>query len=485
MTNQMKKVASSLETNVSYLKSYLGVDKSFDIINLDLNYAGKDMAMFMVDGFAKDDIMLYIMQSLQRLQPNELDTDTLRKLMKRDIPYIELEEMKEMDKIVDFILSGATVLFVDEMDKAIIIDAREYPARSPEEPDLERVVRGPRDGFVETLVFNTALTRRRVRDRSLRMEFTQVGRRSKTDVVISYIEDIADSRQVERLKELLDGIDTDGLPMAEKSIEEFFSRRYWNPYPAVRYTERPDTAASHLLEGHIVLIIDGTPSVMITQTTFWQHLQHAEEYRQKPSVGAYLRIVRFIAIFFSLLLLPLYYLFSVQPELLPAAFDFIGPEDSGVIPLLVQFLIAELGLDILRMASIHTPSALGTALGLVAAIMIGEVSVEVGWFSHEVVLYIATAAIGSYATPSYELGMANRLVRLFLLFTTALFGVVGYVVGVTIWLLFLIKMRTLDTPYFWPLVPFSAKNMRDTFIRFPLPERHLRPSILRPKDPDR
>lgn len=153
--------------------------------------------------------------------------------------------------------------------------------------------------------------------------------------------------------------------------------------------------------------------------------------------------------------------------------------------MLVQFLIAELGLDILRMASIHTPSALGTALGLVAAIMIGEVSVEVGWFSHEVVLYIATAAIGSYATPSYELGMANRLVRLFLLFTTALFGVGGYVVGVTIWLLFLIKMRTLDTPYFWPLVPFSAKNMRDTFIRFPLPERHLRPSILRPKDPDR
>lgn len=481
----MEKVDASLKTNVFYLKSYLAVDKSFDLIYLDLNYADTDMAMFMVDGFVKDDIMLYIMQSLQRLGPGELNVDTLQKLLKRDIPFIEIEAMEEMGKLVDFILSGATVLLVEDLDKAIIIDARTYPARSPEEPDLERVVRGPRDGFVETLVFNTALTRRRVRDRSLRMEFTQVGRRSKTDVVISYIADIADNKQVEKLKKMIDGIDTDGLPMAEKTIEEFFSDRYWNPYPAVRYTERPDTVASHLFEGHIVLIIDGSPSAMITQTTFWQHLQHAEEYRQKPSVGAYLRIVRFIAIFLSLVLLPLYYLFSVQPELLPPAYSFIGPEDSGVIPLLVQFLIAELGLDVLRMASIHTPSALGTALGLVAAIMIGEVSVQVGWFSHEVVLYIATAAIGSYATPSYELSMANRLVRLFLLFSTALFGVSGYVIGVTVWLLFLIKMRTLDTPYFWPLVPFSGKNMRDTFIRFPLPERHLRPSILRPKDPDR
>lgn len=207
------------------------------------------MAMFMVDGFVKDDMMLFIMQSLQRLRPDELDTDTLQKLMKRDIPFIEIEALEDMNKLVDFILSGATVLFVEDLDKAIVIDARTYPARSPEEPDLERVVRGPRDGFVETLVFNTALTRRRVRDRSLRMEFTQVGRRSKTDVVISYIEDIADSKQVEKLKELIDGIDTDGLPMAEKTIEEFFSHRYWNPYPAVRYTERPDTVASHLLRG--------------------------------------------------------------------------------------------------------------------------------------------------------------------------------------------------------------------------------------------
>lgn len=481
----MQKVDKILAANVSFLKSYLAIDKSFDLIYLDVNYAEKDMAMFMVDGFVKDDIMLYIMQGLAKLEPGELEAGTLKKLLKRDIPFIEIEAVDDIDTLVDFILSGATALLIDGADEAIIIDARIYPARSPEEPDLERVVRGPRDGFVETLVFNTALTRRRVRDRSLRMEFMQVGRRSKTDVVLAYLEDVADSEQVEKLKELVDNIDTDGLPMAEKTLEEFFSDRYWNPYPAVRYTERPDTVASHLLEGHVVLIIDGSPSVMITQTTFWHHLQHAEEYRQKPSVGAYLRTVRFLAIFLSLILLPLYYLFSVQPELLPASISFIGPKDFGVVPLFVQFLIAELGLDVLRMASIHTPSALGTALGLVAAIMIGEVSVEVGWFSHEVVLYIATAAIGSYATPSYELSLANRLVRLFLLCATALFGVAGYMISTTFWILYLIRMRTFDTPYFWPAVPFSAKNMRDTFIRFPIPERHLRPPILKTKDPDR
>lgn len=485
MKQDKRPIDHKLTNNVTFLKSYLGVEKSFDLIYLDLNYAGKDMAMFMVDGFAKDDISLYIMQTLAALKEHELDKDTLTKLLKRYIPYIEIEPIDNIYQAADFVLAGATALFVDGIDKAIIIDSRTYPARSPEEPDLERVVRGPRDGFVETLVFNTALTRRRVRDRSLRMEYLQVGRRSKTDVVISYIEDIADNKHIEKIKSILEKIDTDGLPMAEKTIEEFLSDRYWNPYPSVRYTERPDTAAAHLYDGHILLIIDGSPSVMITTTTFWNHLHHAEEYRQKPTVGAYLRMVRFFAILFSMILLPLYYLMSSHPELLPAALEFIGPDDPGVIPLLLQFLIAEIGLDMLRMASIHTPSALGTALGLVAAIMIGEVSVQVGWFTNEVVLYIATAAIGSYATPSYELSMANRIVRIILLLATASFGVIGYVVGITCWLLYITKMKTFKIPYFWPFMPFSPNALRDVIIRVPVPIKHRRPEILNPKDPDR
>ncbi|MYL60526.1 spore germination protein, partial [Virgibacillus halodenitrificans] len=230
---------------------------------------------------------------------------------------------------------------------------------------------------------------------------------------------------------------------------------------------------------------DGSPSVMITPATYWHHMQHAEEYRQKPLVGAYLRLVRFIAVMSSIFILPLYFLFSENPEILPDALEFIGPSEPGVIPLLFQFLIAEIGIDILRMAAIHTPSSLATALGLVAAIMIGQVSVEVGWFSYEVVLYLAVAAIGTYATPSYEMSLANRLVRIFLLLMAASFGVGGYVLGVSLWILYLVRMNSFKVPYFWPFLPFSYKAFRDIFIRSPIPLKNRRPTFLHPKDPDR
>src|SRR5690606_36098743 len=195
------------------------------------------------------------------------------KLLKTYLPYIELDQVDDLNQAADTVLAGPTALLVEGINKIIIIDARTYPVRSPGEPDLERVVRGSRDGYVETIVFNTALTRRRVRDRSLRMEYMQIGRRSMTDICICYLEDIADSSRVEDIKSKLKEIDTDGLPMAEKTIEDYLSGRHWNPFPTVRYTERPDTAASHLYEGHVLLIIDGSPSVMITPTTYWHHLQ--------------------------------------------------------------------------------------------------------------------------------------------------------------------------------------------------------------------
>ncbi|WP_090856010.1 spore germination protein [Paraliobacillus sp. PM-2] len=479
------KLTKSFQKNVDFLNDYLGVEQSFDVIQLDLHYAGRNMSMFLIDGFAKDDILHYLMRFLAELEEEQLEPDTLLKLLRTYIPYVELDTEDDLITAGDTVLAGPTALVVEGLDKIIMIDARTYPVRGPAEPDLERVVRGSRDGYVETIVFNTALTRRRIRDRSLRMEYTSIGRRSKSDICICYIEDIADSGKVKLLKDHLKQIDTDGLPMAEKTIEEYLSGRHWNPYPTIRYTERPDTAAAHLYEGHIILIIDGSPSVMIVPATFWHHLQHAEEYRQKPLVGAYLRIVRFLAVIASIFILPFYFLVSSQPNLLPDSLAFLGPEELGVIPLLLQFLIAEIGIDMLRMAAIHTPTALATALGLVAAIMIGQVAVDVGLFSNEVVLYLSVAAMGTFATPSYELSLANRIVRIVLLFVTALFGVKGYVIGITGWLIYLIQMNTFKTGYFWPFIPFSGKALFDVMVRTPIPLKSKRPAFLDPKDPDR
>ncbi|MFT4412629.1 spore germination protein [Fredinandcohnia humi] len=478
-------VSSKLEENVSYLKDALGVGKSFDVIKIDLEYAGKQMAMFLIDGLVKDDILHLLMKFLANQDENTLKVDTLEKLLKTYIPYVEVENTDDLDKVVDGVLAGPTALIVDGLEKAILIDARTYPVRGPEEPDIERVVRGARDGYVETIVFNTALTRRRIRDRSLRMEYLQAGRRSKTDMVVCYIEDIADPKHVEEVKEAISKIDTDGLPMGEKTIEEFISGRHWNPYPVVRYTERPDTAAAHLYEGHIIIMVDGSPSVLITPTTFWHHMQHAEEYRNSPSTGLYLRLVRYIGVWASLFLLPLWYLFAVHPELLPDNLKFIGPNDDGRLPLILQFFLIEIGIDLLRMAAIHTPTSLATALGLVAAMLIGQVAVEVGLFTNEVILYLAIAAIGTFSTPSYEMSLANRLARLFLLLVTSIFGVMGFVGGVTLWILYLARMKSFNVPYLWPFIPFDYRGFRDVLFRTPIPLKRNRPKILHPRDPDK
>lgn len=483
--DKKQKVFPQIKDTIDYIDTKLAVEKSFDVIKLDLNYADRQMAMYMVDGFAKDDILLFIMKWLSDLQAEDIEDHTLDKLLKKYIPYVEVETSDDLEGVMDSVLAGPIALVVEGIDKVILIDARTYPVRGPQEPDMEKVVRGSRDGFVETLVFNTALIRRRVRDRSLRMVYMQIGRRSKTDIVICYNEEIADPSLVEAVKKSLEAVDTDGLPLGEKTLEEFISGRYWNPFPMVRYTERPDTAAAHLFEGHICIIVDGSPSIMMTPTTFWHHLQHAEEYRNKPLVGAYLRMARFAAVFASIFLLPIWYLMSVRPNLLPAGLTFIGPEEIGPVPLIVQFILIEIGLDVLRMAAIHTPSSLATALGLVAALMIGQVAVEVGILINEVILYFSIAAIGTFATPSYEMSLATRLIRLALLVVTAMFHEIGFIIATTLLVVWLSSLRSFSIPYFWPFIPFNARAFFDVFVRSPIPLKNRRPKFLHPKDPDR
>ncbi|PWU68519.1 spore germination protein [Gracilibacillus dipsosauri] len=480
-----KHLSHDYDENIQYIHDYLAVDKSFDLIQLNLHYAGRRMSLFLIDGLIKDEMLHYLMKFLALLDEEELEENPLEQLMQRFIPYVEIDTETDLNKTANLVLGGPSALVVEGLDKIILIDARTYPVRSPSEPDLERVVRGSRDGFVETIIFNTALTRRKVRDRSLRMEYTSIGRRSKTDICICYLADIADEKKVEALKAHLEKIDTDGLPMAEKTIEEYLSGKTWNPYPTIRYTERPDTAAAHLYEGHILIIVDGSPSVMITPATFWHHLQHAEEYRQKPFIGVYLRLVRFLAVFASLFILPFYYLVSTTTNLLPEMLHFIGPKEIGLIPLIYQFILAEVGVDVLRMAAIHVPSSLATALGLVSAILIGQIAVEVGLFSNEVILYLAIAVMGTFATPSYEFSLANRIIRIFLLIITAIFGVKGFVISITCYLLYLIHLKTFYVGYFWPFIPFNLQAFLNVLIRRPVPHNHSRPSFLHPKDPDR
>ncbi|MTI94837.1 MAG: spore germination protein [Firmicutes bacterium] len=478
-------IAKDLETNVSHLKSELGIGVSFDVIVREFLIGGKKAALFFVDGFAKDDMSLFIMNNLFRVLREQVAVKPIDKLINSHIPYIEVDELEAIDEAITKILSGALVLFIDGEDRAIEIDAREYPARSPEEPDVERVTRGSRDGFVETMVFNTALIRRRIRDPRLRVEHLEVGRRSATDVALVYLQDVANPDLVDTIRERIEKIDVDGLPMAEKSLEEFISRTGYSPFPRVRYTERPDVAAVHVLEGHAVIVVDASPSVMIAPTTAFHHLQHAEEYRQIPLYGTYIRWVRSFAILLSLIATPLWLAFAYQSELLPAPLAFIGAEDVGPIPLYLQFFIAEIGLDMIRMATIHTPSPLATALGIIAAFLIGDIAISVGLLVPEVILYLAAAAIGTFATPSMELGNTIRIFRLLLLGLAAVFQVAGVVAGIVLLFIWTAATKSFGVPYLWPLLPFNGQALKAIILRKPVPVSKSRPSVIKPQDQDR
>ncbi|MFZ5590592.1 MAG: spore germination protein [Bacillota bacterium] len=485
-TKHKIRISKKLDENLALLQDRMAIKENFDVILRQMTVGRVKIALLFIDGLTNDQIVTLLLRHLVTLEQEDITLNTFEKLFAGHISYTEVDRAEYLEDVIEKVLMGPQALLIDGQDQAIIIDARTYPVRSPEEPDLEKVVRGSRDGFVETLVFNTALIRRRLRDPNLRMEIVSVGERSRSDVVVCYLKDVANPDLVREIKERLQQVQIDGMPMAEKTLEELISPgSHWNPYPRVRYTERPDVAAEHLLEGHVLLLVDTSPSVMITPVTFWHHLHHAEEYRQNPTIGVYLRWVRFIGVLVSVFLLPLWLLAVLQPEILPPALKFIGPNKIGNVPIVVQFLIAEIAIDMVRLATIHTPSSLATATGLIAALLIGQIATTVGLFSPEVIMYAATATVGTFMTPSYELSFANRLARLFLLFMVAAFRLPGLIIGFILLLVYLTTTRSFGVPYLWPLIPFNWTALKTILIRTPVAMHNTRPSILKPLQPVR
>ncbi|MBR3120730.1 MAG: spore germination protein [Oceanobacillus sp.] len=478
----MKKISPKIEENKAYMEDRLGMGYSFDVGYRELIILKRKINIYYVTGLCDTSTIQEIMEQLIDINDVETNYKMVAEIIENRIVHQQVTPVKTMDEAADQILSGLIAIFIDGEQFAFIVDVRNYPGRSPEEPDTEKVIRGSRDGFTENIIENTALTRRRLRDERIRNEMLKVGERSKTDVCITYLQDIADDDLITLVKEKMDAIDIDGITMAEKTIEEFIIGQNWNVFPLVRYTERPDVAASHLLEGHIIIFVDTSPSAIILPTTFFHHLQHAEEYRQAPSIGTFIRFIRFLAVFASMYLLPVWLLFALDPSLLPKELSFIGPNEQGNIPVMIQIIFAYIGIEFLRMAAIHTPTPLSTAMGLIAAVLIGQIAIDVGLFSPEVILYVSVSAIGAYVTPSYELSVANKIMNLFLVLLVGLFELPGFVIGILVNVLFLANIKSLRTPYLWPLLPFNAKAMSHILLRKPVPDMYTRPSIVHPKN---
>lgn len=483
---EKQNIAKNIDKNLNYLKDLLGVGQSFDIIFREYTVGRKRAASFSINGMTNDVLLTNVFQDMITLHPEALSINTMEKVFHTRATHSQVKLSEDMDEAITSLLSGQLIFLIDGETQVIIFDARAYPARMPSESTIEKVTRGSKDAFVETLPFNTVLIRRRLRDPKLRFEIVKIGVRSQSDIAIAYIKDITDPKLIEIVKNRLQSINIDGIPMAEKAIEEYIvGGTIWNPLPKVRYTERPDVAAVHLLEGHICLVIDNSPNTMILPTTLWHHVQHVEEYHQHVVIGSYLRLVRLLGMALSLLLTPLWLALVLQSHFLPESLAFLGPRDPGIIPLGLQFVFAELGVELVRMATVHVPTAQSTALGFIGAFMLGEFATKVGLFGNEVIFFTAVAAVGAFATPSIEFAMAVRFFRAILLLLVIFFKIPGLLVGLLGIAIIAGTTKSFGIPYLWPLIPFNFNGMKDVLLRLPLPSKILRPAALKPKDLDR
>lgn len=459
-------LSKKIDENLALINNILHADKSFDIVTRPMRICNKRAFLIFVDGFAKDEIMEKIMEFL--FSVNDADKFKNAELFSEScVPYIEVSHEKSADKLAVQVLSGMTALIIDGFNKAVLIDARTYPQRQTSEPDKDKTFRGSKDGFVETLIFNTALIRRRIRDTDLRVEYHQVGSRSKTDIALVYMDSMVDKKLLSSIRQKLKTTKVNSLTMNQESLSEVLVRHRWyNPFPKFKYTERPDSTAAQILEGDLIILVDNSPSALILPVTLFDVIEEANDYYLPPITGTYLRLTRFLVTFLTTVLTPTWLMLLKTPSLIPEWLNFIRIDEPVNIPIFIQLLILEIAVDGLKLASLNTPNMLTTTLSMMGAIIVGDFAVKSGWFSAQSLLYMALVAISNYAQPGYELSYALKFMRLILLILTGLFGLIGYLAGYAVIFIILLSNRTMSgSSYLYPLIPFNMKDFKKNLLR--------------------
>lgn len=459
-----------LDSNIQQLKSIFPIPKSFDIVTRDLFLGDTRGYWAGINGFCRVELLQQIFSDLQNpLYMKDSKIEDISRYLNAKIGYAQASLCDNWEEITRSLLSGPSVLFIDGFSQAIIIDVRTYPARSVSEPDTERVTLGARDGFVETMLFNTNLIRRRIRSPRLTFEIISVGTESKTDVAVAYIDGSANEQLLNQLKQTLSSLPVTSLTMGTKSLEELLVKKRWfHPLPCMHYTERPDVACSFLAEGHIAVIVDNSPSVLILPCTIFQFTQSPEDYYKSPMVGTYFRLVRFLCIPVSFILMPLFLLLTAY---FPHFSEKWGLMSSGYLPgptIIFYVFAVEFLLDLFKYSASVSSSRFSGSLSIIGGLIIGDIAVELNWASVEILFYAAVTLLASLSIASIEFSDGLRIYRLFLVICTALFGLWGFAGG-----LLLVLLSVLTTPtfgnmsYFWPLFPFNWKALKTLLFRYP------------------
>ncbi len=461
-------ITTNIQDNIVMARSLMAIKQSFDYIERELFFGQTKVYMLAINGFTQTEVLQHIVADVQRLSDGQGKIQNLEIFIDSKLGFAQVSYVEDWESLIKNLLSGQTILLVDGFKRAVSIDTRTYPIRSITEPDTEKVTRGAKDGFVENIVMNSALIRRRIRDPKLTFELHQVGTDSKTDVAIAYIDGKAEENLIEQVRRKLDSLEVTALTMGMQSLKELLiPRSFFHPLPSVLTTERPDVASSYLEEGYVLLVPDASPMVMVLPCSIFQFTQSPEDYYKSPVVGNYIRGMRFFSLLASLLLLPLFLLFGAYVPL-PEEFALVSTEGMTPLKLFIMVLVIEVALDLFRYSTSHTSERFAGALSIVGGLIIGDVAIDLEWASLEVLFYGAATMLATLSIASLEMAEGLRIYRIFLVLCTGIFEVWGFGIGLLLVLISVITTPTFGkTSYFWPLVPFRWNALKTLLFRYP------------------
>lgn len=494
---KIKVDSEHLSTKVSEvlegIKSTMG--NSSDIVTRSFK-TGKDgsieMGIAYTDGLAdKTFVQDFIIEPLMTdLRIAQLDIAVTRNAnlfeVIRDFNLIggDMKEITDLKTLYTHLLSGDTIVLVGGYSKGFAVSSRGWEGRGVQEPSSQTVVRGPKDGFSETLRTNTSLIRRRIKNTDLWIETLPVGERTQTDVAILYIKDIANEKIVDEIRNRIKKIKTDAI-LESGYIEEMIQDETYTIFPTIHNSERPDAASAALLEGRIVIIVDGTPFVLIAPAVFVQFFQSSEDYYQRADISTLLRLLRFFCLFLALITPSAYVAVTTfHQEMLPTRLLInLAAQREGVpFPAVIEALMMEITFEILREAGVRMPRAVGSAISIVGALVLGQAAVEAGIVSAAMVIIVSLTAISSFVCPSFNMAIAIRMLRFVFMFLAATFGLFGIIIGLIIMVAHLASLRSFGVPYLSPMAPFIAADQKDVFVRVPHWRMFTRPRLISQKD---
>lgn len=466
------------QENVTRLRMELGNSNDLALREIKVRQ-NKGVAVY-IDGLADNQMISdFFLESLLEDTKGSHD-DFFQWMLEKAVGLGNLQVIINWNQVFDFLLSGNTILFLDGYNKGISIETKGWEKRSITEPTTQLAIRGPKDSFTETLRTNTALIRRRIKSPNLWLESMKIGTVTQTDVAIMYIKGIANEKIVSEVKERLQRINMDSI-QGSGYVEQLIEDQTWTIFPTTFHSERPDVVTSQILEGRVAIIVDGTPFVVTAPAIFIQFFQAPDDYYSRFDISTGIRLLRILA-FFIALIGPAVYIAATtfHQEMIPTtmAIAIAAQRENVPFPAFVEALIMEVTFEILREAGLRLPRAVGQAVSIVGALVIGQAAVQAGFVSPVMVIVVSITAIANFSTPVFAMGIAARLLRFVLMGLATILGFYGIMLGFMFMSIHLCSLRSFGIPYMMPLAPFNIQNQQDIFIRFPIWAMKNRPMFI-------